>query len=128
MFAPSVIGYICSNRITPIPTSGVKVEVVIEDDWTRMVTPTPISIARYPLMLKDLDQSEKADKQDDQTQNEDANSRSLVIGESSISLEECRARIRCLVTGNQTNIGASIVGRVGRIGTVDGVVILTAFT
>jgi len=48
---PNVNGYICSRRIRPIPTIGVIVAVVMDDDWTAIVIPQPSKIARYPLML-----------------------------------------------------------------------------
>mmetsp|Transcript_19754 Transcript_19754/g.54936 ORF Transcript_19754/g.54936 Transcript_19754/m.54936 type:complete len:329 (+) Transcript_19754:240-1226(+) len=51
MLAPRVSGSICSRRRTPIPTSGVSAEVVMEEDWTTMVIPAPSTMARYPLML-----------------------------------------------------------------------------
>lgn len=38
---PRVRGYIRSSSITPMPTSGVKVEVKIELLCTRMVKPAP---------------------------------------------------------------------------------------
>lgn len=51
ILAPNDKGYICSRRRTPIPTKGVKADVVIDEDWTRMVIPHPINIPRYPFML-----------------------------------------------------------------------------
>mmetsp|Transcript_12271 Transcript_12271/g.17255 ORF Transcript_12271/g.17255 Transcript_12271/m.17255 type:complete len:251 (+) Transcript_12271:226-978(+) len=51
MLAPRVRGYICSSWMTPMPTRGVRVEVVMDEDWTRMVMPVPMTMARYPLML-----------------------------------------------------------------------------
>ena len=51
ILAPKVNGSICSSRSTPIPTRGVKAEVVIEEDWTTMVIAAPRMIPKYPLML-----------------------------------------------------------------------------
>jgi hypothetical protein len=36
------------NKLDTYPTRGVRVEVVIEDDWTSMVIPAPMAIATYP--------------------------------------------------------------------------------
>ena len=51
MLAPRVKGSICSRRIAPIPTKGVRAEVVMDEDCTKRVIPQPMRIARYPLML-----------------------------------------------------------------------------
>lgn len=51
IFAPSVKGNICSSWRAPIPTNGVRTDVVIEELCTRMVRPHPIRIAKYPFML-----------------------------------------------------------------------------
>ena len=49
--APKVKGNIDSRGITPIPTNGVKTEVVIEEDCTNMVRRAPMIIETYPLRL-----------------------------------------------------------------------------
>mmetsp|Transcript_42066 Transcript_42066/g.100261 ORF Transcript_42066/g.100261 Transcript_42066/m.100261 type:complete len:94 (+) Transcript_42066:224-505(+) len=46
MFAPSVIGSILATGSTPMPTNGVKAEVVTELDCTIKVKATPNSIAK----------------------------------------------------------------------------------
>ena len=46
MFAPRVKGSIFTSGSTPIAQSGVNAEVVTELDWTRIVTPRPISNAK----------------------------------------------------------------------------------
>ena len=46
MLAPSTTGYMRSIVMTPMPTRGVRAEVVIEEDWTQMVSPSPTAIAR----------------------------------------------------------------------------------
>lgn len=49
MLEPSVRGYILSIVMTPTPTRGVRADVNMLDDWTRMVNNAPISMARYPV-------------------------------------------------------------------------------
>lgn len=46
MFAPKVMGNILLTDSTPMPTNGVSAEVVIELDWTAIVTSTPTIIAK----------------------------------------------------------------------------------
>lgn len=46
MFAPRVMGNIFFNGRTPAPQSGVKAEVVTEEDCTMMVMPIPMAIAK----------------------------------------------------------------------------------
>ena len=46
MLAPSTVGYMRSTEMTPTPTRGVRAEVVMDDDWTAMVTKRPVIIAR----------------------------------------------------------------------------------
>jgi len=46
-YVPSVKGSICSNEITPMPTSGVSVEVVTLDDCTATVIKAPSRMATY---------------------------------------------------------------------------------
>mmetsp|Transcript_67405 Transcript_67405/g.130266 ORF Transcript_67405/g.130266 Transcript_67405/m.130266 type:complete len:280 (-) Transcript_67405:1037-1876(-) len=41
MFAPTVKGNILSSLMRPMPTKGVRVEVVMLLDWNRIVTPAP---------------------------------------------------------------------------------------
>ena len=43
-FAPRVSGNMASNRKTSKPTNGVKTEVVMDDDCTNIVIPTPSTI------------------------------------------------------------------------------------
>ena len=45
IFDPRVSGYILFKLITPIPTSGVKVEVKTELLWTRNVSAAPTIMA-----------------------------------------------------------------------------------
>ena len=46
MLAPNVIGYMTSSVKTSNPANGVKTEVVIDDDCTKIVIPHPTQIAR----------------------------------------------------------------------------------
>ena len=49
MLAPRVRGSMSSRVMRPTAARGVRVEVVMEEDCTRMVMPMPITMLRYPL-------------------------------------------------------------------------------
>ena len=46
MLAPRVMGSILATGKTPMPTKGVRAEVVTELDWTMMVMPKPTKMAK----------------------------------------------------------------------------------
>ena len=48
IFEPRKSGYTVSTLTKSIPTMGVKVEVKIELDWTKMVHPAPTNKRKYP--------------------------------------------------------------------------------
>lgn len=47
MLDPRVKGYTLSRVSNPAPTSGVKVDVNTEEDWTKNVTKAPKIIIKY---------------------------------------------------------------------------------
>ena len=47
MLDPRVKGYTLSRVSNPAPTSGVKVDVNTEEDWTKNVTNAPKIIIKY---------------------------------------------------------------------------------
>ncbi len=76
-------------------------------------------------LLEQVDHAEKADEQEDQTNDENGNTRNLVIRSAGINLEKGRAGIGTLVAGNETDLRAGRLGRVFRI-LADNWVVVTA--